>query len=150
MRGRTEAKAIRHQRRVKETGLPYHVDYHGYPRTIAPVGYQTTARIENGTIRLHNLVMEEHLDRPIQKGEVIHHIDFDKMNCKIENLYLCKSNSEHFLIHGSLGKVVKELLGAGVIFFKPGYGYCLVGKSEEESPTSSPKDVEIKMKRCLP
>lgn len=41
-----------------------------------------------GHVGVHILVMEEKLGRPIRKGEVIHHKDFNKLNNAPNNLLL--------------------------------------------------------------
>ena len=64
--------------------------------------------------------MSEHLGRPIERGEIIHHIDTDKTNNKIENLYLCSNNSEHGKVHRSINKLIKPLLEKGIIIFDNG------------------------------
>lgn len=71
-------------------------------------------------VRLHNLEMEKHLGRAIGKGEVIHHINFDKTDNRIENLHLCKSMSEHFRLHHTLEEVIGELIEEGVVEFASG------------------------------
>ena len=49
----------------------------------------------------HQLVMEKHIGRYLEKGEVVHHIDFDKTNNDISNLMLM-TNSEHVKYHSKL------------------------------------------------
>ena len=51
----------------------------------------------------HQLVVEEALDRYLRKGEVVHHIDFNKQNNDIENLVVL-SNSDHARLHAMLRK----------------------------------------------
>lgn len=48
-----------------------------------------------GYIRKSRKVMAEHLGRELKSEEVVHHIDGDLTNDSIENLALCKNQSEH-------------------------------------------------------
>ena len=43
--------------------------------------------------------MEEKLGRPLQKGEVVHHIDEDKTNDSPENLQLFPTKGAHTRYH---------------------------------------------------
>ena len=76
-----------------------------------------------GRVWEHLLIMEKHLGRYIQKSEPIHHIDFNRQNNKIENLYLCKNNSEHQRVKKTLNEIVGKLVNKGIIKFKNGKYY---------------------------
>ena len=78
--------------------------------------------LNNRRVWEHILIMEKHLGRPISKDEHIHHIDFNRQNNDVENLYVC-SSSDHSNIHGSLESVVKDLLNQEVVKFKDGEYY---------------------------
>jgi hypothetical protein len=67
-----------------------------------------------GSIRDHIMVMENHLERALKKGEVVHHIDGDKLNNSLENLDLC-TVQEHNACHGDSEKIVFELYKRGVV-----------------------------------
>lgn len=67
--------------------------------------------------KLHKVVMESYLGRKLVKGEVIHHIDFNKLNNTLDNLFLCKSESEHRNIHASFEKQFSKLISDGLIIF---------------------------------
>lgn len=56
----------------------------------------------------HQLVMEQHIGRPLRPGEVVHHIDGDKTNNDIKNLMLL-SNEDHAKLHMYLRKIKKEV-----------------------------------------
>jgi len=72
----------------------------------------------NGTkYDVHRLVFEKHLGRPLDKNEVVHHIDGDKANNKLSNLMLFPNRSAHtkyHFQHGDLelksGKNKKKLI----------------------------------------
>lgn len=44
---------------------------------------------------VHRIVMEKYLGRKLKKSEHIHHLDGNRKNNKINNLYLCIGNSDH-------------------------------------------------------
>lgn len=60
---------------------------------------------ENGYLKycdeyVHRLVMEEYLKRELDFDEYVHHIDFNKLNNDIDNLFLFPSNNLHMFYHG--------------------------------------------------
>lgn len=73
------------------------------------------------SIPMHRYQMEQHLGRKLTSTEVVHHIDFNKDNFKIDNLYLCKSIKHHSNIHKSLYRCAKDLFDIGVIMFDNEY-----------------------------
>ena len=92
--------------------------------------YKHPNRNSQNDVLEHILVMSNHIGRPISKGEVIHHIDFDRANNDISNLHLYKTRSEHLnKSQGSIFKLVKFLLKRNIITFTNGE-YKLVGGGE--------------------
>jgi hypothetical protein len=49
----------------------------------------------------HRVVAEQMLNRPLRKGEVVHHIDGNKRNNAPENLLVLSSQAEHARLHFS-------------------------------------------------
>jgi hypothetical protein len=82
--------------------------YIGKDYPYRPGGYKT--------IREHVFIMETHLQRRIEKGEVVHHIDGDKRNNKLENLFLT-TIAEHNKLHAESESIIFELVKQGKIVF---------------------------------
>ncbi len=139
LRGLSENNAVKRERRRQGTGLPFPVDRDGYPIVRSPDDHQNGRKTGGGLVHSHVLEMEMFLGRPLGKGEIVHHIDNDKMNFNIDNLYLCKSGSEHRLIHGTLERVSGPLLHAGILGFKLGYGYYIKRMPKEEDLIDAPE-----------
>lgn len=55
--------------------------------------------LEKGKIRQHRHVMEQHLNRKLTSDEVIHHVDFNKSNNDINNLFLFENQPLHVAYH---------------------------------------------------
>lgn len=53
--------------------------------------------------REHRIIAEEILGAPLPDGAVVHHVDGNKLNNSPSNLLICKSKSEHRLIHARQG-----------------------------------------------
>lgn len=69
---------------------------------------------EEGYKPAHRLAFPE-----LPKDHVVHHVDGDKLNNKIENLHPC-SKKEHREIHGQLERLSYLLIQQGLIVFKDG------------------------------
>ena len=104
-RKRIQLGLVGKSKRVRQTkdGYKYYIDY-------------------DKVIFTHRKKIEEKIGRKLLSTEIVHHIDGDKSNDNIENLYLCKNNSEHQMIHDGLEKIAFKLVKNGIIKFDSNTG----------------------------
>jgi len=87
---------------------------------------------KNGYVLEHRIVMENHLNRLLTADEIVHHINHDGKDNRIENLEVM-TRSEHGRHHAKLvGKKMAELKcpNCESIFFRSANQTYLVGKSK--------------------
>lgn len=89
------------------------IDSLGYVQVYMGPDYSGTG-VHGGAVREHILVMEEHLGRSMEKGEVVHHIDGDKANNNIENLQLMTVD-EHNACHAANDSLVLAMFREGEV-----------------------------------
>lgn len=104
------AKAEKHSKKQK----PIVTDKQLYPDVYYGLNYPY--REGYGTIKEHTYVMECHLKRGLVKGEIVHHIDGDKTNNKIENLFLTFP-AEHNKLHAESESIIFKLVKMGIVQF---------------------------------
>lgn len=72
----------------------WYIDHHGYKLIIAkdhPNAYK-------GYIKEHRHIMSKHLGRPLNRNEIVHHINGDKLDNRIKNLVITNL-SNHSSLH---------------------------------------------------
>lgn len=100
----------------------------------------------------HRQNMENYLGRSLRSDEIIHHIDCDKSNDNIENLFLCTS-SEHKKLHVQLENISRELIHLGYIKFdriNKEYILVLPTRTEGYSKNSQGQRIEGEKDIILP
>ena len=63
---------------------------------------------KRGYVLLHRVIMENHLNRLLYDDEIVHHINNDKLDNRIENLQVMLI-SEHVRLHKSTGRTIINL-----------------------------------------
>jgi hypothetical protein len=67
-------------------------------------------RNSSGYVMEHRLIMEKKIGRFLTKKEVIHHLDHNKSNNSLDNLFLFESTNRHVAYHELLKSIVREVL----------------------------------------
>lgn len=80
------------------------------------VGKNYTHRPGSGCIREHIYIMEMYLNRPLKKGEIVHHIDGNKKNNQLDNLFLT-TVQEHNKMHACSESIIFELVKRELVIF---------------------------------
>lgn len=56
-------------------------------------------RFKENNQLVHRVIAEKKLGRKLRNGEVVHHIDRDKKNNSMKNLWVYKNQAEHDEVH---------------------------------------------------
>lgn len=75
-------------------------------------------KFKDTNISVHRWMMEKKLGRKLRRGEVVHHIDGNKLNNNINNLMLFSSQTKHYAYH----KECKRRCGTWYAYL-PNYNY---------------------------
>ena len=79
--------------------------------------YQYTVGGKKKVTYIHRTNIENHIGRKLESSEQVHHIDFNKRNNDLSNLFLCRDAEEHRTIHHTLNPLVSKLLERGILRF---------------------------------
>lgn len=94
-------------------------------------GYKVSRTRDGKRVPEHRQVVEDHLGRRLGDDERVHHINCDKRDNRLENLWLCDGAAAHSRAHHSINGILAELLERGVIEFDRAegvYRLCAIRK----------------------
>jgi hypothetical protein len=120
--GNTHAKGMKYEYRPrKKKEKCEYISSRGY-RYVKVKEFEDTINGWEGYRPEHIFVIEEHIGRKLNRdrfgrGEGVHHLDGDKLNNIIDNLFLYNNEKEHKEIHSQLEKVTYDLIKKGIIKF---------------------------------
>ena len=118
--GGSKGLCVRHYNSLRRNGDARSVD-ENENRRFEPYGNAGLRYYKNTDGRFtHRVVAESIVGRPLRKGEVVHHVDGDKLNNSKGNIFVCDSNSHHLATHRQLEQVALKLVRDGIIGFKDG------------------------------
>jgi agmatine/peptidylarginine deiminase len=89
------------------------------------------ARTKNDYVLEHRVVMENHLSRLLNTNEVVHHINHNKKDNRIENLYIM-DKKEHNKILSTTGRkyFILKCPHCHIIFYRERRNSLLANKSQ--------------------
>lgn len=69
------------------------------PTCLAPNGYWVMNNKALGYAYVHRWMAEKCLGRPLPRGAVVHHVNYDKEDNRRSNLVVCPDRAYHALLH---------------------------------------------------
>ena len=118
----------------KSLGSTY-VNTNGYKEVW--VGKHTLSYKVGGYVREHTLFKELEINRSLKGSEIIHHVDGNKTNNLLTNLFVCDGHFEHRKVHGQLERIAMSLVRAGVISFNHEIGEYFIDPNIREDISKS-------------
>jgi|TARA_R100001530_G_scaffold129184_1_gene99374 hypothetical protein len=109
----------------------YELDESGYRIKSEKLKSSGWGKNKSKEVFLHVVLMEEYIGRKLAPDECVHHIDNDKLNNNIDNLWLCNRRT-HSKAHWSMNKLVSAFLKSHLIKFNRKAGeYEMINKAKE-------------------
>lgn len=107
-----------------------YIDVHGYRMVHRREGPRPKVGWES-YVKEHVLVVEDHLGRPLEKREAVHHLDGDKLNNVLKNLFVT-DHAGHRRAHQSLQEIGYLLFKSGLVTFNKKSGRYMAHRKLRE------------------
>lgn len=83
---------------------------------ISNTGYERITLDDGRRTHKHIFVVEQSIGRRLKKGELVHHIDMNKTNNILSNLFVFRGISNHKKCHATMEEIAYSLLGEKIFF----------------------------------
>lgn len=99
----------------------------------------------------HRSVIADSIGRPLTNIEIVHHIDGDKLNNDLNNLFLCSNSSIHSSLHYNLEQIAMKLVKDGTVRFNKNGFYYIANPTQSLEHSLGFESISIKQKKnkCL-
>ena len=92
----------------------------------------------------HRHVMEQHIDRPLKKTEIVHHVDGNPSNNSIDNLVIISSQAKHNNSHATTYRDKKRKQCTVCLKIKPRSDFSI----NRSNPTKHTDIHDTRCKKC--
>lgn len=121
--GKVPVKVIAKELQTRPVTIRQKASLLGIPTRVRDIfihkenGYYVRYLTDGTRIFEHIYVVEQHIGRKLDSSvEHVHHINADKTDNRIENLWIC-TRSQHSRAHHSVTRLLPELMSRGVVTF---------------------------------
>lgn len=104
------------------------LSYSGYLRFSSKWDENGEKRDKRGEY-VHKIIYGDYIGRKLEKREQLHHIDMNKINNNISNLFYCENKSVHHIVHAQMEEVGLYVFGKKIWFDKVAKEYVLDKKT---------------------
>ncbi len=95
--------------------LPHGISHFNYKNGLSQHGYRRI-HFNGRTCYEHRVVAEQKIGRPLSCGEIVHHINNDKLDNNPENIYVFENRKSHEACHFEMEQLALKFLNKGVWF----------------------------------
>ena len=94
----------------------YELDESGYRIKSEKLKSNKQGKNKSIEIFMHKVIVEEDIGRKLTSNEMVHHIDCNKLNNDIDNLWVCNKRT-HMKAHRSIERLISSLIEGHIIKF---------------------------------